>query len=347
MTPMITTIIPTFRRPQRLRRAIASALAQTYPNIRVCVYDNASGDDTSEVVAELARQDPRVHYVCHAENIGARANFEFGLDGVTTPYFSFLSDDDVLLPEFYATAVQALEKHPGAAFWGGTTLVMTDDGTIRDATNWPEAHYTAPEGLLAMIDNNYLIWTSVLFRSDPVCSIGGLDPDVGAPIDTDFLLRLAARFPFMTSPEPVAIWTCHPGSSTDMADPGFIWPGWLKTMRNITGDERIPADLRSRVERSLTEQLKRQLFQIGCNSIRQKKLADAREVAGILGDTYGWRAKAGLLSRLAWLFDRFPMAHAPMMAADRARAGFRGNARQKSEELQRRFGEYARFIKRL
>ncbi|MEK7713004.1 MAG: glycosyltransferase, partial [Nitrospirota bacterium] len=35
--PLITTIIPTYRRPKLLRRAIKSALNQTYPHLQVCV----------------------------------------------------------------------------------------------------------------------------------------------------------------------------------------------------------------------------------------------------------------------------------------------------------------------
>ncbi len=53
--PQITTVIPTYRRPKLLRRAIESVLAQTYPHLKVTVFDNASGDETPEVVAELAR----------------------------------------------------------------------------------------------------------------------------------------------------------------------------------------------------------------------------------------------------------------------------------------------------
>ena len=37
----ITTVIPTYRRPQLLRRAVASALTQTYPQVRVSIHDNA------------------------------------------------------------------------------------------------------------------------------------------------------------------------------------------------------------------------------------------------------------------------------------------------------------------
>jgi len=344
MKPLITTIIPTYRRPDHLRRAIGSVLAQTYPHIRVCVYDNASGDATAEVVADFSRRDPRVSYFCHAENIGAFANFNHGLGAVATSFFSFLSDDDVLLPEFYQTAIEQLEKFPDAAFWGGTTIVMSEDGGIRDATAWPEAYYTPPDGLLEMIANNYLIWTSVLFRTDFVASIGGLDPDVGAPIDTDFLLRVAACFPFMTSPKPAAIWSCHPESSSVMADPGFIWPGWLKTMRNITDDERIPADVRTRVEHSLTEQLKRQLFQIGYNSIRQKKLEDARQVASILRQQYRQDTRANLLACMAWACQHFPPAYRLISSVDRIQKFSRRGARTKARNLQLQFGKYARFL---
>ncbi len=69
--PLITTIIPTYRRPKLLRRAIKSVLNQTYPHFQVCVYDNASGDETALVVDEIAKADPRVKYYCHSENIGS------------------------------------------------------------------------------------------------------------------------------------------------------------------------------------------------------------------------------------------------------------------------------------
>jgi len=56
MEPLITTIIPTHCRPTLLRRAIYSVLNQTYPHLQVCVYDNASGDETAFVVAEIAKK---------------------------------------------------------------------------------------------------------------------------------------------------------------------------------------------------------------------------------------------------------------------------------------------------
>src|SRR5438105_3287010 len=63
-------VIPTYRRPGLLRRAVRSALAQTHSDLEVWVYDNASGDETEAVVAELAAVDARLHYHRHQHNLG-------------------------------------------------------------------------------------------------------------------------------------------------------------------------------------------------------------------------------------------------------------------------------------
>jgi glycosyltransferase involved in cell wall biosynthesis len=53
VTAQITTIIPTFMRPQLLGRAIRSVLGQSYPHFEVHVYDNASGDETPQSLRSL------------------------------------------------------------------------------------------------------------------------------------------------------------------------------------------------------------------------------------------------------------------------------------------------------
>ena len=60
--PLITIFIPTYRRPYLLKKAIESALKQTYKEIRIFICDNGSNDETSEIVNKLAKQDPRILY---------------------------------------------------------------------------------------------------------------------------------------------------------------------------------------------------------------------------------------------------------------------------------------------
>src|ERR1019366_5330812 len=75
---LVTTVIPTFRRPRVLKGAIESVLAQTFADFEVNVYDDASGDDTATVVQSISSRDPRVHYFCHPKRLGMMANFGYG-----------------------------------------------------------------------------------------------------------------------------------------------------------------------------------------------------------------------------------------------------------------------------
>lgn len=343
-SPLITTVIPTYRRPKQLQRAIRSVLNQTYPNFQVCIYDNDSGDETSSIVRQIAKIDPRVKYYCHSQNIGAFKNFIFGMEraSVGTPFFSFLSDDDILLPEFYQEAIEALCMFPAAIFYGGATIAMTEEGVIRDVSSmWErEGYFEPPDGLLKMMANN-LAWTSILFRREVINEVGGLDLEVGAPFDLDFLLRIAARFPFMVSGKPSAIWIDSPDSHSGRADSKFVWPGWLKMIRNLTGDQRILLHIRENAAQILTIQLQRKLFWLGANSILRKNFEDAYQVVRIFRMDYHQTAKANLLFLVAVCCEHLPLAHTMLGYLNLVRK-LRG--RKNGSSLQRRFGSYARFL---
>jgi len=128
--PLITTLITTYKRPELLKRAILSALNQTYSHLIVYVFDNASDDETEEMVRNLMLTDSRIRYHRHPINIGMMGNYQFALSQVKTPLFSLLSDDDLLLPWFYETALEGFAKHPDIAFSATSTLVMTSAGQV-------------------------------------------------------------------------------------------------------------------------------------------------------------------------------------------------------------------------
>src|SRR5438128_12682354 len=112
----VTALIPTFRRPAYLRRAMLSVLMQTYDNLQISIFDNASGDSTEEVVNKLRINDTRIVYHRHENNIGSIQNFKFAFKSVDTPYFSILSDDDFLAKDFYENAINILDSHPEIGF---------------------------------------------------------------------------------------------------------------------------------------------------------------------------------------------------------------------------------------
>ena len=212
--PLITTIITTFRRPKLLKRAITSAMNQTYSNIRICIYDNASGDETETIVREFIKLDSRINYHRHEQNIGMMKNYQFALSKVNTPLFSILSDDDLLLPHFYKETLEALQKHPLCAFAITSTIVMTPKGNvIKWAKNQKRENfgYLTPDRAALEISKGGFYSINVLFQSWTL-EKELLDFSNHLQWDGDFLLQLAMRFPIHVSNNICGIFLRHTNS---------------------------------------------------------------------------------------------------------------------------------------
>jgi glycosyltransferase involved in cell wall biosynthesis len=135
MTARVSVIVPTFNRSALLREALASVLAQRQPEMAVLVADNASDDDTPNVVRSF--DDSRLSYLRRETNIGWLDNFNRSLAGVSTEYVSVLGDDDRMLPGAMVRAVDALDRAPSAAFCHSSFDQIDARGaTVLAATSW-------------------------------------------------------------------------------------------------------------------------------------------------------------------------------------------------------------------
>jgi hypothetical protein len=316
--PVLATLLPTYRRPKLLARAMRSVLAQDFPDVELRIFDNHSGDETADVVRQLGAGDPRVRYHCHERNLGARDNFEYAFAGIDTPFFSFLSDDDYLLPGFYRNAMAGFAAHPEAMFWAGLTLNVDEDDLIWDARvlRWPrEGLYVPPEGLMRVTGGMSPTWTSIVFRREVLDAVGPPDRETLGPMDLDFVLKLAANHPFVLSKVPCGVFTLNAASFSATQPLSSFWPGWLKMFRNMEALPGLAPDVRAELMARLHADAKRMLFRRGANALAQGRADFAVDAAGALVDSYAATPRAALLRTLAWAITHVPGAQRLFRAA--------------------------------
>ena len=242
-------------------------LRQTYRDLQVCVYDNASSDETGRVIAGFAQSDDRVRYHRQPVNIGGFDNFSYGMARVETEFFSFLSDDDVLYPQFLEAAVAALERHPDAMMFAGSTLELGEDGRLQYApvARWPrEGRYDPPEGARAMLGNKHPTWTAVLFRRASIERLGLIDPQTGACSDLDYELQIAAHFPIVVSYQPCAAFVRH-GQAYSMREDTSVISGYRRMAEKFAADSGLAPAGRAGMARSLARQTSTKLVEIAAN----------------------------------------------------------------------------------
>jgi hypothetical protein len=96
--PLFTVIIPTRNRAEYLRHTLRTCAMQDYQRLEVVVADDASTDNTREVVEEAARLDPRIRFAPAGTQLGMRDNFERALTEARPGFVIALGGDDGLLP---------------------------------------------------------------------------------------------------------------------------------------------------------------------------------------------------------------------------------------------------------
>lgn len=197
--PKITTLIPTFQRSALLKRAINSVLRQTYKNLQVVVFDNASCDDTSKTVNDLAITDNRIKYICHSHNVGFLSNFKYAFQSIDTEYFSILSDDDFLVRNFYENAIQILDKHVDIGFVILDTLCVDDKLNLKsiNISNGDLKFFNDPNRFDHFHSGNIpLNWTSMVFRKEIAELYLEMNNKFDIGNDMRFLFRAASRYNF-------------------------------------------------------------------------------------------------------------------------------------------------------
>jgi glycosyltransferase involved in cell wall biosynthesis len=106
--PLINVIIPTRERADVLRSTLATVTMQDYANLRIIVSDNASTDDTAEVVDRAA--DSRMVYLNTGRRLSMTHNWEFALGAVDDGWVIVIGDDDGLLPGGIAEVADLIQR---------------------------------------------------------------------------------------------------------------------------------------------------------------------------------------------------------------------------------------------
>ena len=250
MNPKVTALVPTYRRPEYLKRAILSVLGQTYKNLQLYIFDNASGDNTEDIVTKLNKNDQRIKYHCHSSNIGAFNNWRHIFKNIDTPYFSVLSDDDFLAQDFYENAIKILDDNPNIGFVILNTLRVDENTKLIGHTKCTDKlnFYSGINGFDAMHSGKVpLTWTGMMFRKEVAKIYEEMQSDYDPGSDMRFIFRAASRFQYAHLSKVGAFFTVHSGSYSPIKPIDYVHQGvQISRYIEIFHDEKVSQEIKDR-----------------------------------------------------------------------------------------------------
>ena len=106
-TPLVTICIPAYNAESSIRATLDSLMAQSYPNIKIKVFDNCSTDNTVEILKEYSS----IEIELNQKNIGAEANFTRCIQEGEGKYTAIFHSDDIYSQEMVSEQVKILESN--------------------------------------------------------------------------------------------------------------------------------------------------------------------------------------------------------------------------------------------
>ncbi|MBQ6154690.1 glycosyltransferase [bacterium] len=128
--PRIDVFLPVYNASKYLRQALDSIIAQTYTNWRLFACDDASTDNSWEILKEYAARDPRINIMRNKTNLRNGANCERLLKYCTSQYIAKMDADDISLPDRFAKQLKYLQDNPDVIAVGGQCLLIDKKGRI-------------------------------------------------------------------------------------------------------------------------------------------------------------------------------------------------------------------------
>ncbi len=194
---LISVIIPSYNRKDRLPACLDSVLGQSYANIEVLVVDDASTDGTQSLFE--GPLDPRLRYLRYEENRGACYARNYGAERSHGAYIAFQDSDDTWRPD-------KLEKQLACLKASGAKLCFCGMDRIPvkgEAFYYPVHGFDPARPLECFLAENRAGTQTMLMQRE-VWETLRFDESFRRYQDWDFAIRAAAAFPLVYLPEALA-----------------------------------------------------------------------------------------------------------------------------------------------
>ena len=198
---LVSVVIPTYKRPINLQRAINSVLAQNYRNIEILIVDDNDAETKDRKETELFmrsyKQYSNISYIKHAKNLNGAAARNTGIKNSKGRLIAFLDDDDEWDESKITKQVEYLLKNPdyNACYCCSTKY--------RNGLAYYDSNYKKNGRLSAdLLSLKSEVYTpSLIFWKEALLEINGFDESFVRHQDFELLIKYFRKFEIICLPE--------------------------------------------------------------------------------------------------------------------------------------------------
>lgn len=207
--PLVSIIIPTYRRTDYLKLTLQSVLNQTFKDFEIIVVDDGTPNDENLF---LCRTFDKIKYI-KIENSGGPAKpRNVGIREAKGKYIAFVDDDDLWLSTKLEKQVIILENNPDFGLVHSCCQVIDENGEEKKGIIGRPGSLNVKHGdvSMRMMGNWTLMMPTPLIRRDVIDKVGFFNQIIPSALeDVEFWTRCSFLTSFYYLDEPLALYRVH------------------------------------------------------------------------------------------------------------------------------------------
>lgn len=197
--PHISVMIPVYNRAHLIGHTIQSILEQEFEDWDLVVVDDASYDQTVEVVEEYRRRDERVSLTVNGSNLGLTRNWNRCIDLARGPLVQIVQSDDLIDSDYLTKVSEVFDEHPRLGFVAASCRYIDIKGkVVSPGSPRPSRLYRGGDEAITAIlgGGGHPHTSSIVVRGKCYDEVGGFNEEIWHGPDVEMDVRLAAHYDY-------------------------------------------------------------------------------------------------------------------------------------------------------
>jgi glycosyltransferase involved in cell wall biosynthesis len=212
-TPTLSVVMGNYNHAHYLVESIPAILNQSFRPKEFIIIDDASTDNSVEIIEGFAKQDSVVRFYKNDKNLGNAPTYTKAYELVTGDYFILTAADDVVLPGLFEKSMAMLAKFPSAGFCSAISRKIDGDGN--ELVTSPEPPYISkipcylsPEKALeySLEGEGWCMPSTAIWRQSAVLESGGIPWEAGEFADGFLIPLISLNYGACFIPEPLGLY---------------------------------------------------------------------------------------------------------------------------------------------
>ena len=212
----VSAIMPSYNHAEYIAEAIESVLNQSFADLELIIIDDASKDNSKEIIRFYQEKDNRVRTIFHTENEGIAKTLNEGIEQAKGKFIAIIPSDDIWCANKLQKQLDILDKNEDLIVWSDGLIIdgqgHSEGKLLHQMIRHSQKKKRSGSILPCLLCGNYIWITSIIFKKANISNIR-FDEDLKYLNDHKFLVDLAKHYEYHFISEPLIKYRIHGANS--------------------------------------------------------------------------------------------------------------------------------------